>query len=210
MLVGLAFPTTRPLYIYPLGLLGFAVVTHILATIVLHFYKPGGVQHAAKQSPSKNSLVAEDGITKEKSRIPMHDQVEVQVNRLSLSVTQKSLRGRAEEKIILQDISCAFPAGEVSVIMGPSGAGKSSLLSVLAGRSTGGLLSNFVLGGEILLNGSLFDDASASSIAFVAQDDSHHLPALTVSPFLFLPISNSKLTPRYRSEKLFTTLLRYD
>ena len=188
VLIGFAFPLGRSIYIYPLGLLGFVIVTHILATIVLHFYKPGGVKHAAKQSPPKNSLVgSDDGITKEQSRIPKHDQVQVQVNRLSLAVTQNSIRGRrTAEKIILQDVSCSFPAGEVSCIMGPSGAGKSSLLSVLARRSGGGLLSNFALAGEILLNGNPLDGESSGSIAFVAQDDSHHLPALTVRPHRLL------------------------
>ena len=108
--------------------------------------------------------------------------------------------------MILQDISCAFPAGEVSCIMGPSGAGKSSLLSVLARRSDGGLLSNFVLAGDILLNGNPLDGESSGSIAFVAQDDSHHLPALTVR---FLALSVNSNSDSYYSGARNSSLRRF-
>ncbi|HAT08979.1 MAG TPA: hypothetical protein DCS39_06970 [Rhodobiaceae bacterium] len=47
------------------------------------------------------------------------------------------------EKVILQNVSVVFPAGQVSAILGPNGAGKTSLLRVAAGliRPNGGVVS---------------------------------------------------------------------
>lgn len=63
-----------------------------------------------------------------------------------------------------------------------SQAGKSSLLQLLAGRLGTGASSDFKSTGSIFLNGQRFDSSMAALVAFVEQEDAHHLPALTVSP----------------------------
>jgi tungstate transport system ATP-binding protein len=59
----------------------------------------------------------------------------------------KSLGGRT----VLDDISCEFPAGGISVVIGPNGSGKTTLLRVAAGLETpdGGRLSYMDGDGEI-------------------------------------------------------------
>ena len=63
-----------------------------------------------------------------------------------------------DERRVFEDLSCAFPRGEISVLMGGSGAGKSTLLRLLGGlqRPQGGTV--FVAGEEIsrLGEGELF------------------------------------------------------
>ena len=43
-----------------------------------------------------------------------------------------NLRFKWGERTIFEDLSCAFPAGEISVVLGASGAGKSTLLRMIA------------------------------------------------------------------------------
>ncbi|GAA5992258.1 hypothetical protein JCM10908_001843 [Rhodotorula pacifica] len=187
VLRGMRFNLATPVYVYPLGLLGFILVTYGLAFVILANYHPGGVKHAtqiqAKQDKAEQHLAQQDsGEASMLERKPSRRPVNVEVSNLQLSVSSRSLfaRRRATSKVILEDVSAHFPAGQVSVIMGPSGAGKSSLLQMLAGRLSSGATSAFSSSGSITLNGQKFDSSLASLVAFVEQEDAHHLPALTV------------------------------
>lgn len=51
---------------------------------------------------------------------------------------------------------------------------------MLAGRLNSGAMSDFSSSGTIKLNGKEYDSSLASLVAFVEQEDTHHLPALTV------------------------------
>ncbi|GAA5875055.1 hypothetical protein JCM3774_003416 [Rhodotorula dairenensis] len=185
VLRGMRFNLATPVYVYPLGLLGFILVTYTLAFIILATYHPGGVKHAAQIKAKQD----DPGLTQQSSEQasmldnkPSRRPVNVVVRNLQLSVSRRTLlgRGKPTSKVILEDVSARFPAGQVSVIMGPSGAGKSSLLQLLAGRLSSGATSAFSSSGSITLNGQDFDSSLASLVAFVEQEDSHHLPALTV------------------------------
>ncbi|KAG0658490.1 hypothetical protein C6P46_005733 [Rhodotorula mucilaginosa] len=187
VLRGMRFNLATPVYVYPLGLLGFILVAYTLAFIILATYHPGGVKHAtqvkAKQDdPDKDLAQQESDQASMLDRKPSRRPINVVVENLQLSVSRRSLlaRGKSATKVILEDVSAQFPAGQVSVIMGPSGAGKSSLLQMLAGRLSSGATSAFSSSGSITLNGQEFDSSLASLVAFVEQEDSHHLPALTV------------------------------
>ncbi|CDR35783.1 hypothetical protein NBRC10512_006151 [Rhodotorula toruloides] len=185
VLRGMRFDLDTPLYVYPLGLLGFIIVTFVLATIILASYHPGGVKHVTQHAPSKRSD-SHDSKTKgefaDLIKTKSKRSVDVAVNDLRLVVSRRNLgrRGGNDEKVILENANASFPAGQVSVIMGPSGAGKSSLLQMLAGRLSSGPMSAFRSEGSITLNNQEFDSSLASLVAFVEQEDSHHLPALTV------------------------------
>ncbi|GAA5939117.1 uncharacterized protein JCM15063_004431 [Sporobolomyces koalae] len=190
VLVGLRLNLNTPIYVFPLGLLGFIIVTYLWATVNLTFFHPGRVSlssqtpkmeesHEADPDKAQEKVVkreAANGIDSRKAP------VNVVVNDLELIVQKRSLakRGEKVEKVILENVNAYFPAGELSVIMGPSGAGKSSLLQMLAGRLSSGAMSDFASTGTIKLNGREFDSSLASLVAFVEQEDSHHLPALTV------------------------------
>ncbi|GAA6018066.1 hypothetical protein JCM10207_006069 [Rhodosporidiobolus poonsookiae] len=197
VLVGLRFNLNTPLWVYPVGLTAFVLVTYVLGTLLLAFHHPGGIKHSAQQEPSAKELAKREAAAaaaKEAAREAAREKeqagtaesererVDVAVDNLCLVVRRRGFgSGRDKaEKVILEDVTARFPAGQVSVIMGPSGAGKSSLLQILAGRLSAGAFSDFSSTGAITLNGSLFDSSLASLVAFVQQEDDHHLPALTV------------------------------
>ncbi|GAA5989967.1 hypothetical protein JCM5350_002350, partial [Sporobolomyces pararoseus] len=193
VLTGMRLNLNTPLYVFPLGLLGFIVVTYVWAALQLAYFHPGGVKHAAQVSSneSESTLEAEEDNDKlEKKKLDKNasqldsrkELVDVVVDDLRLVVRKRSLarKGEKVEKVILEKVNARFPAGQVSVIMGPSGAGKSSLLQMLAGRLSSGAMSDFSSTGTIKLNGKDYDASLASLVAFVEQEDTHHLPALTV------------------------------
>ncbi|KAK4700817.1 hypothetical protein P7C70_g5427, partial [Phenoliferia sp. Uapishka_3] len=176
VLVGLRFPLDTPLYVYPLGLLGFIVGAEIVAIAILQLYHPGGVHYAAKLTPS--NVPAED--VGEKAPATDAAQagsqpvaVEISVKGLQLSVQKRSLfrRGAPVSKVILAEVDSVFPPGQ---------AGKSSFLQLLAGRLHSGRGSDFETRGAILLNGRQLDSSNTGLLGFVEQEDNHHLPALTV------------------------------
>ncbi|KAK4052819.1 ATP-binding cassette transporter snq2 [Microbotryomycetes sp. JL201] len=177
VLTGLRFPMQTPLLVYPLGLLGYIVGCTLLAGLVLQFWHAGGVRHAAAQSdPAKLKLGDQDG---DEMHSTAQKQVDVVVKQLGLTVFYRTIKGERRSKQILTDVNAVFPRGQVSSIMGPSGAGKSSLLQLLGGRIGTGQTSRFKQQGSILLNEMPLDKV-ASLVAFIEQEDAHHLPALTV------------------------------
>ncbi|WVW79872.1 hypothetical protein I302_101842 [Kwoniella bestiolae CBS 10118] len=159
------------------GLIGVTVVEYALACFILWIYPAGGVKHASEiesHNRGKGTDVMESHMTR--------DKIDVSVNNLTLTWERKG-RGAVKDKnkIILNDVSVNFPAGEISAILGPSGAGKSTLLQLIAGRSLNpGPLSRFTQSGSLLFAGELASQASQSNVAFVEQDDDWHLPSLTV------------------------------
>jgi ABC-type multidrug transport system fused ATPase/permease subunit len=170
VLVGFQFALSTPLYVYPLGLLGFIIVTNLLSIIVLDSYHPGGVQHGEQQDSVNDIPALRVGLEKNQV-ISRGSQVTILVDRLNLAVSTRAFFKPREPitKVILEGISCAFPANQVSVVMGPSGAGKSSFLSLIAGRLNSGSLSDFTQTGDVLVNGQLADESTAALISFVEQ-----------------------------------------
>jgi ABC-type multidrug transport system ATPase subunit len=63
-------------------------------------------------------------------------------------------------------------------LMGGSGAGKTTLLDVLAGKKTGGYITN-----DALVNGKPRDKSFSRIAGYVEQFDSHgmHLPSMILS-----------------------------
>ncbi|KAK4057385.1 ATP-binding cassette transporter snq2 [Microbotryomycetes sp. JL221] len=177
VLTGLRFPMSTPLLVYPLGLLGYIIGCTTLAGLMLQFWHPGGVRHAAAQ-PSKVNTTGDSDKDKIVSSTPPRA-VDVVVDRLGLMVHLRTLKGAKTQKQILTDVNAVFPRGQTSAVLGPSGAGKSSLLQMLAGRIATGPTSKFRQQGSILLNDMPLQQVE-SLVAFIEQEDAHHLPALTV------------------------------
>lgn len=180
VLVGLKFPLSNPLFIYPLGLLGFVVACMMLAVVVLKIYHPGGVKHAVSQPPKRNEVA---GIEKsELAKLKTRTKVDVRLERFKLTVSRRSRLTRRTlfSKDILEEVNAVFPSGQVSVVMGPSGSGKTSLLQSLSGRLSSKAMSRFKSKGRIMFNDSEYNEQLASLVAFVEQEDAHHMPALTV------------------------------
>ncbi|XP_047128931.1 uncharacterized protein LOC105849169 isoform X1 [Hydra vulgaris] len=73
-----------------------------------------------------------------------------------------------DSKEILKNVCGEINPGEVCAIMGPSGAGKSSLLNILAGRRTKGVVLN---NGSITINGENYSKFHRRKIGYVTQED---------------------------------------
>ncbi|KAJ7642282.1 P-loop containing nucleoside triphosphate hydrolase protein [Mycena rosella] len=211
VLLGLDFSDT-PLIVYFAAEIAIIVVLHVIAGLVLQFYKPGGVKHAAggaSESQGKESALTGD-----------MDIARAKINVEIRSIVFKWVKGSlpfglrtAEEKPILSEITSFFPAGEVSAILGPSGAGKSTILQLLAHRKlNAGPGAHFEMTGELLFNGMPATDDVQSSVAFVEQEDDYHLSALTVretlryAAILRLPPKMAKKRKIARAEEVLMML----
>lgn len=116
---GLKFPINTPIYVYPLGLIGFVIVTQGIATLLLRYYHPGGVKHALspESSTASNSAPLDEkpcvGSTNGSQKLK--DRVDVAVEGLQLTVRRRGFfkRGPPVSKVILAQVDAFFPAGEV-------------------------------------------------------------------------------------------------
>jgi len=204
-----------PTRVYPLGLLGFILVVFFLATLTLHFHKPGGVRFAQQQIAARpKELKQEDAAEKLMHQTSLtRNPVKLSLRSVKLKVSPRRfgmLKARSTaEKMILEGITAEFGSGKVTAILGPSGSGKTSLLQLLAGRLTKASL--FRSEGAILFNGQPASTSTRSLIGFVEQHDDHHLPALTVRETLqyaaSLRLRNmSKSAKRERAEDILRSL----
>ncbi|KAI3442990.1 ABC transporter domain-containing protein [Psidium guajava] len=117
------------------------------------------------------------------------------------------LPGRADTKVLLNDISGEAREGEIMAVLGASGSGKSTLIDALADR-----ISKESLGGAITLNGEVLESRLLKVIsAYVMQDDLL-FPMLTVEETLMfsaefrLPRSLSKSRKKARVQALIDQL----
>ncbi|KAJ7456457.1 P-loop containing nucleoside triphosphate hydrolase protein [Mycena latifolia] len=211
VLLALDFSDT-PLIVYFTAEIAIIVVLHVLAGVILQFYKPGGVKHAGGSGPEsrgkESALTGDMDIVRAK--------IDVEIRNTSFKWVRKGLPfglRKAEEKPILDEITSFFPAGEVSAILGPSGAGKSTILQLLAHRKlNAGPGAHFEMTGDLLFNGVPATDDVRASVAFVQQEDDHHLSALTVretlryAAILRLPPKMSKKRKIARAEEVLLML----
>ncbi|TGE58736.1 ABC transporter ATP-binding protein [Weissella confusa] len=101
--------------------------------------------------------------------------------KLALEHVTKQFGQKTNLVTALEDVSLAFKAGEVSLIIGPSGSGKSTLLTILGGLQT-------PTDGSVRLNGHDISDLSTKEaekirleqIGFVLQAN-NLVPYLTVA-----------------------------
>ncbi|KAH9905520.1 P-loop containing nucleoside triphosphate hydrolase protein [Fomitopsis serialis] len=176
VLVGLRFNLNTPLWVYPLGIVGFILVVLGMAIALLQFYHPGGVKHAknklsSSERPKKPAKV-------EEVEAPTRERVDVELKDMGIIVKGGLLLGTAS-KSILDGVDVTFRPGRLTVVLGPSGAGKAcaSLLEAMAGQLPP---SRFSVAGSILFNGRPTSSGHSEQVAFVQQSDQWLLPALTI------------------------------
>lgn len=98
-------------------------------------------------------------------------------------------KGIAEDKLqLLVNVTGAFRPGVLTALVGVSGAGKTTLMDVLAGRKTGGLIE-----GNITISGYPKNQETFMRISGYCEQTDVHSPCMTLiesllySAFLRLP-----------------------
>ncbi|XP_051148620.1 ABC transporter G family member 32 [Andrographis paniculata] len=85
-------------------------------------------------------------------------------------------QGIAEDKLqLLNNITGAFRPGVLTALVGVSGAGKTTLMDVLAGRKTGGLIE-----GDVNISGYPKNQETFARISGYCEQNDIHSPCLTV------------------------------
>lgn len=85
-------------------------------------------------------------------------------------------QGVAEDKLrLLINVTGAFKPGILTALVGVSGAGKTTLMDVLAGRKTGGLIE-----GDIYISGYPKNQETFARISGYCEQTDIHSPGLTI------------------------------
>ncbi|KAI3429335.1 hypothetical protein D9Q98_005430 [Chlorella vulgaris] len=85
----------------------------------------------------------------------------------------------ASQLLLLKGITGSFRGGVLTALMGASGAGKTTLMDVLAGRKTGGLIT-----GEVTVNGFPQEPRTFARIMGYVEQTDIHVPHTTVEEAL--------------------------
>lgn len=101
---------------------------------------------------------------------------------------------------LLHNVTGAFRPGILTALVGVSGAGKTTLMDVLSGRKTGGIIT-----GSIYIDGHPKKQETFARISGYCEQDDNHSPCLTVhesllfSAWLRLPANVDQKTQRVSS-----------
>lgn len=89
---------------------------NMLAAIILQVYHPGGILFAPSAPAYRQ--IADDPIQEDREvGLPSRPRIDVTVKGLKLHYLKRGLSGKLSEKVILESVDAAFPAGQVSVVM---------------------------------------------------------------------------------------------
>ncbi|KAK2978211.1 hypothetical protein RJ640_024244 [Escallonia rubra] len=147
------FPQSYWYWIGVAALLGYTVLFNILFTFFLTYLNPLG----------KRQAVVSDKELQDKDRIRKGE-------------TELKQQGILEDRLqLLVNITGAFRPGVLTALVGVSGAGKTTLMDVLAGRKTGGIIE-----GEIHISGYPKNQETFARISGYCEQNDIHSPCLTV------------------------------
>lgn len=91
-------------------------------------------------------------------------------------VQEMRTQGKEQSRLqLLGDISGAFRPGILTALVGVSGAGKTTLMDVLAGRKTAGVIE-----GSINISGYPKNQATFARVSGYCEQNDTHSPCLTV------------------------------
>ncbi|XP_058111958.1 ABC transporter G family member 31-like isoform X1 [Magnolia sinica] len=165
------------------ALLGYTVIFNILLTFALTWLNPLGKKQAVV---SKEELQGRD--PKRKEGVNGNGQRGMVLPFQPLSMCFSNInyyvdlpvelrkQGILEDRLqLLVNVTGAFRPGVLTALVGVSGAGKTTLMDVLAGRKTGGLVE-----GSITISGYPKNQETFARIAGYCEQDDIHSPCITV------------------------------
>ncbi|KAI3740632.1 hypothetical protein L2E82_31102 [Cichorium intybus] len=195
-------PNNNKYWIGAVVLLGFAVVFNFLFTFALTYLNPLGKAQAiiSKETVKEMEAVCKKREVKEKSSLeekmssikavknsigskkgmvlPFTPLI-MSFNNINYYVDmppEMKEQGIKEEKLqLLEEITGAFRPGVLTALMGVSGAGKTTLMDVLAGRKTGGLIE-----GDIKISGFIKKQETFARVSGYCEQTDIHSPQITV------------------------------
>ncbi|XP_023771181.1 ABC transporter G family member 29 [Lactuca sativa] len=185
-------------------LLGFAVVFNFLFTLSLTYLNPLGKAQAVISKETLNENAKENSSISATNPIDSTRGIVLPFTPLIMSFSninyyvdmppEMEVQGIKDDKLqLLQEITGAFRPGVLTALMGVSGAGKTTLMDVLAGRKTGGLIQ-----GDIRISGFPKKQETFARVSGYCEQTDIHSPQVTVyeslifSAFQRLPKEASK------------------
>ncbi|GJN05636.1 hypothetical protein PR202_ga23283 [Eleusine coracana subsp. coracana] len=182
------------------ALFGYAIVLNILFTLFLTLLNPIGTLQAVvskdevrhRDSRRKNDRVALElrsylhsnslnglNLKEQKGMVLPFQPLSMCFRNINYYVDvpeELKRQGIAEDRLqLLVDVTGAFRPGILTALVGVSGAGKTTLMDVLAGRKTGGLIE-----GSITISGYPKNQETFTRISGYCEQNDVHSPCLTV------------------------------
>ncbi|KAI0528844.1 hypothetical protein KFK09_001387 [Dendrobium nobile] len=182
------------------ALFGFTLLLNIGIALALTYSNNPRNSKAtiSKQQPSlQKSREVESKISA--GHIQTHEQIEgrmvIPFKQLTMTFknvqyfidTPKEMRDRgfgSKKLQLLQDITGAFRPGVLTALMGVSGAGKTTLMDVLCGRKTGGIIE-----GDIRIGGFPKIQETFARISGYCEQNDIHSPQITIKESLMFSAS---------------------
>ncbi|XP_062009969.1 pleiotropic drug resistance protein 3-like isoform X1 [Rosa rugosa] len=181
------------------ALLGFWLVFNLGFTCALSYLKSPGMSSRTiisherlsrlKEKESLNNSPQKKKLTRIETRIRVEDSTNIGVlpfEPLTISFEKVQYFVDLPQKLreqgvppkrlqLLQDITGAFRPGVLTALMGVSGAGKTTLMDVLSGRKTGGIIE-----GDIRIGGHPKVQETYARISGYCEQSDIHSPQITV------------------------------
>ncbi|KAH7657265.1 Monosaccharide-transporting ATPase protein [Dioscorea alata] len=221
------FPHAKWFWIGVGALLAYIMIFNVIFTAALTYLKPLGngkrvvsedncinlddnTQQSSKGSvlvhPSKGGC-AGDGDTRKKSVVLPFTPFSIAFSDIKYSVDmppEMKAQGVKENRLmLLNGVNGAFRPGVLTALMGVSGAGKTTLMDVLAGRKTNGLIE-----GDIFISGYPKKQETFARISGYCEQTDIHSPHMTVyeslvySAWLRLPPEVNSVTRKMFIEEV--------
>ncbi|XP_078432296.1 pleiotropic drug resistance 4 isoform X2 [Wolffia australiana] len=212
------FPERRWYWIGLAALCGYIVLFNILFTVFLTYLRPLGRQQAVvsksqlkeRKDGGRNgnahvelgSYIYPDGETeKQRGMVLPFQPLTMCFRNINYYVNipaELKKQGILEDRLqLLVDVTGAFRPGILTALVGVSGAGKTTLMDVLAGRKTGGIIE-----GNITISGYPKIQSTFARISGYCEQNDVHSPCVTLfesllySAWLRLPSHVSSQTQR--------------
>ncbi|XP_071742297.1 ABC transporter G family member 32 [Rutidosis leptorrhynchoides] len=217
------FPQTYWYWIGLGALLGYTILFNALFTFFLSYLNPLGKSHAVVSEESKGK----DGKKNAESVvIQLREFLEHSGSFTGKNINQRGMvlpfqplsmafsninyyvdiplelkqQGVAEDRLqLLVNVTGAFRPGVLTALVGVSGAGKTTLMDVLAGRKTGGVIE-----GSIHISGYPKSQETFARISGYCEQNDIHSPCLTVlESLLFSAWLRLPSDVDYKTQKIF-------